>query len=511
MVSVKDKVSMKTAAAVQLRRTAADVVEKTAAIHGDLGLAGLAARACHRLAAPIVKWGGITFFERRLDAPQFTRAPSAPGMCARQFSPSDIDALRAGGDPTQSAAALAARFRRGDRAFGAEDENGRICHVRWVSTTRVHIPEIDRDIVLRPHEAYFYNGYTRPDVRRCGVDGLVRHFIFNTLRAEGFVAVCSYVRHDNRVVLHAASRWQRPVGTVRYVTPLRCRPIVRGASAEGLPALVAPDAIVSASTDRVNAWQAWFRSWIDRPLATRSTGYAALDDADFQSAAAFIQASLDVSESDAVLDVGCDSAMITRHIAPRVRRLLGIDFIHDMLRDTSRLPLTVAGGDSPWFVTADACRLPIRSGAFSKVYSSAMLHTLPTRAHGLQAIDELIRVTAAGGVVMLSSVPDTAKRLASRLDVWKRAQAADKLTLPIRWLIPGRIKTFARRVLRRPATGLPEFLDYDLKEIARSFEARGFQREIRDFPSDYWSTEFRTSRSNLLIHVPRARRLDAGH
>ena len=104
------------------------------------------------------------------------------------------------------------------------------------------------------------------------------------------------------------------------------------------------------------------------------------------------------------------------------------------------------------------------------------------------------------------SVPDAAKRLASRLDIWKRAQARDKLTLPIRWLIPGHVKTVARRVLHRRPAGLPEFLAYDLRAIARSFEARGFQCEIRDFPSDYWSSEFRTSRSNLLIHVPKGRR-----
>ena len=62
----------------------------------------------------------------------------------------------------------------------------------------------------------------------------------------------------------AASRWQRPIGTVRYVTPLGFKPMVRGVNAEGLPALVPPEAIVIPSTDRVNAWQAWFTSWIDR-------------------------------------------------------------------------------------------------------------------------------------------------------------------------------------------------------------------------------------------------------
>jgi SAM-dependent methyltransferase len=494
---------MKAAVAMHLRQTAADVFEKTAAIHRERGVTGLASRLLARMASPVIKWGGITFFEKRLDSPCFNEPP-ASGFRARQFSPSDIDAFRTGGDPTQNAVALAVRFRRGDRAFGAEDERGRICHVRWVSTTRVHIPEIDRDIVMRPHEAYFYNGYTRPDVRQCGIDGLVRRFIFDTLRAEGYAAVCSYVRHDNRAGLRAAKRWQRPVGMLRYVTPLRFRPILLGAGAEGLPELATPDASVDPPADRVNAWQTWFTSWIDRPLETRSTGCAALDDAAFKSAAAFIAMSLALTKADVVVDVGCDSAMITRHIAPRVERLLGIDYIHDMLRDTNRLPLTLAGGTSPWFVTADACLLPIRPGAFTKVYSSAMLHTLPTRAHGLRAIDELVRVTAAGGVVMLSSVPDTAKRLASRIDVWKRARAADKLTLPLRWLIPGRIKRLARRVLRRPATGLPEFLTYDLRAIARAFEVRGFRCEIRDFPPDYWSGEFRTSRSNLLIHVPSA-------
>jgi len=104
---------------------------------------------------------------------------------------------------------------------------------------------------------------------------------------------------------------------------------------------------------------------------------------------------------------------------------------------------------------------------------------------------------------MLGSIPDKAKRLANRIAMWQRARTADKLTLPIRWLIPGRIKTLARRVLQRPAAGLPAFLDYDLRAIARSLERRGFRCEVRDFPADYWSSEFRTSRSNLLIHVPR--------
>jgi SAM-dependent methyltransferase/ribosomal protein S18 acetylase RimI-like enzyme len=493
---------MKTAIAVTFRQTAAAVVEKTAAAHREYGLGGVASRVCHRAAAPIVKWGGISFFKRRLDGTVAPASPSPAGVFIRQLSISELDAILEGGDPDQDALALAERFRRGERAFGAIDATGRLCHVRWVSTGRVHIPEIHRDILLRPGEAYFYNGYTRPDARRRGIDSLVRHAIFDVLRSEGFTTACSYVRGDNPAGLRAASRWQRPAGTVRYVTLHRCKPLLIGTSTTGLPELTEPAGTREVQTARVEAWRAWFTSWIGEPLSKRSTGCAALNEAAFESSAAFIEKSLALSQVDTVLDVGCDSAMITRLIAPHARRVLGIDFIHDMLRDTNTLRLAVADGTAPWFVTADACRLPVRSGTFKKVYCSAMLHTLPTREHGLSAIEELVRVASPGGIVLIASVPDASKRFASRIDIWKRARAIEKVTLPVRWLVPTGIKRLSRRMLRLPATGLPEFLDYDLQGVARSFEARGLRCEVRDFPTDYWSGEFTTSRSNLLIFIP---------
>ena len=473
-------------------------------IRQELGVFGLAVRACHKLASPIVKWGGVTFYERRLDTDEGSRDGAAPGFYVRQVKPHEIDALLERGDPTQDAAGLAARFDRGDRAFAAIDAGGRICHARWVSTSRVHIPEIDCEIVLGPRQAYFYNGYTHRDARKRGVDGLVRRFIFDTLTGEGFVSAFSYVRLDNPAGCRAASRSQRAMGTIRYITPLNGSPVLIGAARSDLPTLERVGRLRTPDRDRVDAWRRWFTGWTAEPLSKRSTGCASLDERAFVSAAAFIRTSLALAPSDEVLDVGCDSAMITRHIAPHARRLLGIDFIHEMLRDTSRLPLMLADGRSPWFVTADACRLPIRSAAFTKTYCSAMLHTLPTREHGLRAIHELIRVTATGGTVLISSVPDRAKRLASRVDIWTRASTTARVTLPFRWLVPRRLKTLARRVLGRPTAGLPEFLDYDLKRIACALRARGLACEIRDFPVDYWSDEFRKSRSNLIIRIPPA-------
>jgi ubiquinone/menaquinone biosynthesis C-methylase UbiE len=476
-------------------------VEKVARVGREAGAVGLLAVACRKLASPFAGWGGITFFEKRLEGWTAPAVVSSSEFRVLQMSGSDVAALREGGDPAQDAAALADRFMRGDRAFGAVDADGRICHVRWVATTRVHIPEIDRDIVLAPHQAYFYNGYTRPDVRRRGIDGLVRNFIFATLQSEGFATVYSYVRRDNREGLRAASRWQQAAGTVRYIRALRSTRLA-GVSGANIPRLEKPTMRNLSQQSREDEWKRWFNSWLAEPLSKRSTGCAALTEESFKSTSEFIEEALRIDpERDVVLDVGCDSAMISRLIAPRTRRFAGVDFITAMLKDAAGLSVATADGQRAWFTAADACHLPFRSHVFTKVYCSAMLHTLPTREHGLRAIDELIRVTAGSGLVLLSSVPDQKKRKAARFDLWKRASWWGRISLPVRWAVPSPIKQLARRALRRPSTELPEFIHYDLDALQRSLEARGLRCEIRNFPAGYWSDEFRISRSNLLIHV----------
>ena len=475
---------------------------KTARISREAGAAGLLALAVRKLASPFVEWGGITFFERPLDGWTASATGASPGFQAVQLSAADVDALREGGDPTQDVTALAERFTRGDRAFGAVDANGRICHVRWVATSRVHIPEIGRDIVLAPRQAYFYNGYTRPDARRHGIDGLVRNFIFATLQSEGFSSVYSYVRLDNRVGYRAASKWQQAVGTVRHLRLFRSNPWLTGISRANIPKLETPNTR-TLPENREDAWKQWFNSWLTEPLSKRSTGCAALTDDSFKSATDFIEKTLRFDrERDVVLDVGCDSAMISRLVAPHTKRFGGVDFIPAMLKDAASLNVSTADGHQAWFTAADATNLPFRSRTFTKVYCSAMLHVLPTHQHGFRAIDELIRVTASNGLLLLSSLPDQTKRTAARLDIWKRAGWMERLSLPVRWVIPRGIKQFARRALGRPSTELPEFLHYDLPALQRSLEARGLRCEIRDFPAGYWNEEFRISRSNLLVHVP---------
>ena len=99
----------------------------------------------------------------------------------------------------------------------AIDSNGVVVHSRWVTSIPTPIPELGMAITPGPHEAYFYDGYTRPEARSLGLDSAVRCYIFEALRRARFERVYSYVRGDNRPGLRAASRWQACVGELSFI------------------------------------------------------------------------------------------------------------------------------------------------------------------------------------------------------------------------------------------------------------------------------------------------------
>jgi ribosomal protein S18 acetylase RimI-like enzyme len=210
--------------------------EKAAQICNEKGVGVLVSRALHKLAWPMIEWGGITFFER--DLTSFVVGVDPPrGILLHEATLADIESVTTGIDPTRRIEAIVDRFRRGDRAFVAMDSSGKAAHVRWV-TSRAYVPEVGRDIVLSTHEAYFYDGYTRPELRRRGIDAAVRCFIFRQLQAEGYTKAYSYVRHDNHAGLRATARWQRPVGSLGYIRVGPLGPRVVSTRGSSLPRLI---------------------------------------------------------------------------------------------------------------------------------------------------------------------------------------------------------------------------------------------------------------------------------
>lgn len=490
--------------------TSSDIMtpfKKSAKAFCEGGISHLLLQVLRKLASPLFESGRIVFFVRQLDEHLPEVKPDIQ-LQLRLASPSDLYLLLGGSYPARSEAALKERFERGDLCFMALDGAGRLAHSRWLTTTRCHILELGMDVVLRPGEAYFYDGYTMPETRGRSIDGAVRCFIFHWLRVVGFERVYSYVRGDNPVALGAARRWQQPIGKLRYLRVRGLKPRVFGGYGSELPLLLKSGPERAEEARRERTLRAWFESWLREPRAKRSTGFCNLPEAYFASTAEFISEALQLDpHGDFALDVGCDSTMVTRLVARRCRRLVGVDFIPGMLVDIPRDIADRGPGTPLSFVAADGRLLPFRSETFTKVYCCAVIHALASREDGLRMVRELVRVCRPGGEVLVASIPDTAKRLYALSDIWCQAHLASKFRLLLSLALPRPLKELVRSVLGLERQDGPIFLDYDVGAVKRQLEAEGLECQIVHFPENYWSRDFRRTRSNLLLRKPlRARK-----
>jgi hypothetical protein len=161
------------------RTRAAEIMRR----EGSYSLSGWILR---KLISPFAEFGSVVFFVRDLEREQRFARP-ASGVALRPVSPSEVPRLLLRPDAGAPAVreAVEASPRRGDRYFVAFDGSGEAMHARWVTHERAHIPELATGFEPGAEGAYFYDGYTMPAFRRRGIDGVMRCFIFERLRAEG--------------------------------------------------------------------------------------------------------------------------------------------------------------------------------------------------------------------------------------------------------------------------------------------------------------------------------------
>jgi ubiquinone/menaquinone biosynthesis C-methylase UbiE len=268
--------------------------------------------------------------------------------------------------------------------------------------------------------------------------------------------------------------------------------------------LSAVGAVPDERARRVEYFREWFESWLDKPLSMRSTGQYALPHEYFLSMAEFVAETLRLDpDKDSVLDVGCDSAMVSRHVSPRCRRFIGVDFMAGLLAQTpDKEKIVSAAGRPVSFIAADGRLLPFRARAFDKAYCEGVIHTLPSVEDGVKLIEDMTRVCAPGGMVLVGGVPDTAKRITGHFEVLRRGTWSDRIKMVISFATPGPIKNFFRRRGFRLTKMV--LLEYDFKQLQKTFAARGFDCKIVHFPNHFWSRDFRRTRTNLLIRIPTA-------
>jgi SAM-dependent methyltransferase/GNAT superfamily N-acetyltransferase len=462
-------------------------------------------RAINKMHVHFLDSGTVSLFmcDLTIDADDAPRPELRCGV--RLARPADAD-LILDGRPSLGAATVAQRFARGDHCFVAIDAAGRVAHCRWVATVAGEIPELDMDVVLWPREAFFYDGYTRPDARGRGIDAGVRSHIFDWLRAAGYERAYSYVRGDNPVGLRAAARLQRYLGKVTYFKPRAGRTIVFGSRRPALPLLLPRSFSTSERLDRemlAEKLRVWYEDWLNRPLAQRSTGFHVMPPEYFHATADFISTTLDLDpDKDVVLDVGCDSAMVSRLVAPRCATFVGIDYMPGLLIDAPRDSVHTAGGRPGAFAAADARRLPYRRGTFTKAYCFAVIHVLTNPEDGVRTINEIVRVCRPGGQVLIGCVPDTAKWSAAFVEDWKGARFLGKIRMLAARALPERARKALRRATGRQRRDPIVTLDYDMRRLQKVLSAHSLKCRIIDFPETYPSSDFRRTRTSLLISIP---------
>lgn len=469
-------------------------------------------RAARKAASPVVDTGALVFFVRELDQAMEDLPASrgaGHGYRVREAHPAELEAVRAGSDPGRAPETLRERFRRGHLCFVAEGPGGAIGHVRWVTPDPPWVPELARDLLLAPGDAYFYDGFTRPDARRRGLDGLTRTAIFRAMRARGFRRAVSYVRADNPAGLRAAARWQREVGTVRWVRVGRGRPRLLGAGAME-PLRFSREPVGGIDEEelarRARGWEEWFRGWLAQPLDRRSTGFSALPDEYFEASGRFVADVLELDpEEDSVLDVGCSSAGVGRRVARRCRNFTGADATLGLLADAARDRIETGAGRSARFFASDARRLPFSDGGFTAVYCTGVIHTLPSQDDGLRVVRELVRVCRPGGRVLVGALPDRARRWSARAEAWRRGSWRERAELAAAVLLPGPVKGALRRLTGRAPRHRLIAIEYDLDALRHHLHDLdpALETRIVPFPEDFWSRDFRLTRSNLVIDVPR--------
>jgi SAM-dependent methyltransferase len=153
-------------------------------------------------------------------------------------------------------------------------------------------------------------------------------------------------------------------------------------------------------------------------------------------------------------------------------------------------------------VAADARRLPLPLRAFDKVYSLGMIHTLPSRQDGIRVLLELVRVCRPGGKILVGSVPDRSRRWRARAEAWRRGGMRERFSLIASLLLPAPLKAVARRLAGHERSRGLVYLEYDFDALRRRLESLGLECRVVEFPANFWSRDFRLTRSNLVVTVP---------
>jgi SAM-dependent methyltransferase len=133
-----------------------------------------------------------------------------------------------------------------------------------------------------------------------------------------------------------------------------------------------------------------------------------LPEEDCRAIAAAVLDLAEVRPGGRVIEIGAGTGLIGCCLVDHPVRYLGLDLSRGMLEVFRRRP----GGERAGLVQADAARSwPLPAGAAQAIFSSRTIHLLPLKT----VVDEVVRVGAAGGALVLGRVERRPESVRTRM------------------------------------------------------------------------------------------------
>ncbi|MBU2892943.1 class I SAM-dependent methyltransferase [Colwellia sp. D2M02] len=114
-----------------------------------------------------------------------------------------------------------------------------------------------------------------------------------------------------------------------------------------------------------------------------------------------IKSKLQISTKlNSILDVGCGNGLLLSKLADDFDQLYGVDYASSMVEQAKILM------PKQCFSVAEAAKLNFDDSSFDRVLSYSIFHYFPEQDYIIKAINEMIRVTKPGGIILIGDLLD---------------------------------------------------------------------------------------------------------